>query len=354
MKFLLLCLPFLVFLSCSEPDNTGRIEALKALESFARSESFRGSENLYNMEMMCMKVSEPDRSHSKMITLGNHLFQADSLSIELIDRLNKLRKIALGKPTKESERKNVPDEIDYSLTTELSADAFLNEDEVDRLIKDIEKYRDLLCEKVATSQLSSGKTREPYYFQTPKILSFTSEKEKHRLIKEELKKSKINIEDVVTIFHIIDVLTKKKSTWKALLSTEQDWIDYSMSLLIIQQHIMEARWRAFATINSRIAHCATFEFTNIEPVVDGPSIGFVGDTIQFEVFLAAYHRLKEQEASIENNGKLLKFENGKALFEVVLPESGELELNGALTNLTKSGKRYPRTWSHTIKVIEPK
>jgi hypothetical protein len=355
MKTILLCVLPLLFLSCSELDNTARIESLKVIESFARSESFRGQEKLLDMELMSLDVTEPDKIQSKVIMLENHMNQADSLSVKLIDHIDKLRKKALGKSVSGSEEKNVPDELDYSPNQTLSRNAFLSEEEAKNLINDIEEYRNLLCEKITTSQLFSELMKEPYYFKTPQISKFNTEEEKHRLIKNELKKSNINQEDLNCIFEIMNILTKKRTTWMALLSNEQDWIDYSMSLLTIQQQILEARWRALKNMSVRISYCATFEFTDVEPVVNAPSLGFSGDTIQFEVFLAAYHRLKEQEASLENNGEFLKFENGKAHFEVVLPESsGELELNGELTNLTKSGRRIPRSWAHTIQVIESK
>jgi hypothetical protein len=355
MKPLTICPALLLLFACSYPDNSGRIESLKVLESCTLGKCIEGDQQLTDMLDYTKDKSSPTGLNHRVNQLYNSMKQADSASVWLVSELNSLRSGIIRKPHSKVEHLNTPISLEYSSKVELDSDALPSKDRMDRIIEEIEIYRDEICKILIESQLVSS-PKEPYYFRIKSVASFSSKEGKTRKLQEALSNSRICEDDMYGVLQIMEILTEKKSTWESMLSSNDNWIDLSMALLSIQQKILKARWMVFTYINMRIGCRAGYNFTRISPIVSGTTNAQPNDTIRFNVYLAAYNEYRDplSEVQMVQGGTFIKTEKGKSVIEVVVPQSGEIEVKGKLVNTLKNGLKRYHPWSHKIKVVEPK
>ena len=351
MKLLTICFTSILLFSCSSTDNTGRIESLKVLESYVLDKYSQTAQELFEIYYTYRDKSNPEPFAKKVAFLYEEMAAVDSLDLLINNKLNALRGMIIHQEISYSNESERPNLLEYSSTTRLDDSAVPSEKQVSLIIKDIEAYRDKLCTSVVESYLTDTNT-EPYSFSPFKIDNFKNDKQKVKLIRKGLEKSTICEDDMHAITSIMELLTERKSTWEAMLTSDDDWINLSMGILSIQQKIISAECIALRKMNNRISNCASFNISKFTPIVQGSTVALPGDTVTFEVLLAGHDEYADYQANVSNGARLVRYENGKAIFEAIIPDSGELNLTGGISVLLKNGDyTNPMKWSHSIYVV---
>lgn len=353
MKFLSICFTSLLLIACSSPVDLGKIESLKVLESSALGSCAQGDEQLGRVKDLLTDKFDSELYLKRVKALNENMVNADSLSISLMNDLNSLRSEIIKQKSSDLDRPNKPCKLEYSKKVKLNTKALPSRKSITRIIKEIEVYRNELCEILVESR-KVGLNQEPYEFNTPKLKEFNTDEQKTKSILASLENSRINEEDLNDIISIMECLTKSEDTWEAMLSNKENWVDLSMGILSAQHQILEARRIALRRMWVRIGCCDDFNFSKVSTVVHGATNALPNDTVRFNVYLAAYNEYQDPKVEIvlSGNGRYLGNENGQCLVETVVPVSGKIEVTGKLIRTMKNGVKTYHPWSHTIDVLE--
>lgn len=351
MKLLLFCLISILLFSCASPDRTGQIETLKVLQTAVQFEFANGEQRLGTMKDILADKSRPEGMTSRMGNMLSAMENIDSISSYLMQKMNGLRSQVLNQKATNKERPNRPIELEYSPNLTFHKRSLPEEKEIKTIMKEIEKYRNELCRIIVKSNVPrTGKSEK--HFSTPKLSKFENEEQKTKSIDYALKKSDMYDEDLYGVRQIMLILSKQNETWQAMLTNNENWVDFSMSILSIQNLILQARTRAFYTIQMRYTNCREYYFTEMKPIIVGSSNALPNDTVQFQVYLGAYDEYTERDYTVAKGATVKKTDDGKGLIETVVPASGEIEVKGDIIYQLKNGdiRKYP--WSHNIRVIK--
>lgn len=349
MKLLFFCLISLLLFSCSSSDRTGQIESLEVLQNATSSQYAKGQEAYWKIDIYTADKTEPEGSKRFLNSLKDLLDGADSLCDPLMSELNAIRRKIVNQKGAKMRQASRPISLEYSSKFTLNKNVIPNEDDIAEIIKKIEAYRNELCRIVVESYppRTYGKASK---FVKPKLAKFENETQKGKAIDAALKTSTIFPDDIYYVKEIMSILTKQEKVWTAMLTNDENWINLSMSILSVQNLILSARSKAFGKVENRFGSCADFLSTDVLPIIVGSSNALPNDTVRFQVFLAAHNQFLEQNVLISKGGRFIKLEDGKGIVEVIVPESGEIEITGEIKRPRKSGGYWSTPWSHKINV----
>lgn len=357
MKTLLTSIICLLLISCSSTDNKGQVQSLSVLQYCTLGEFAFGEGKRSRLEAALEDRSSSEAYQGRMNELLSLIQSIDSLSYPLMSELNTLRtNIVEYESSQENSgerdhKPNYPVSMDYSSNMILTSSALPGKEDVKRIIREIELYRNYLCTIIVETYPNLFDGSDPQ-FVIPNISTFKNDLEKKKIIELELKKSQIADDDKIVVSTIMNILTKSDDDWEAMIMNYQNWVNYSMSLLSIQNIILQARSEAFSWVIYNMGCVADYNFTNFSPIIIGSSKALPNETVQFEVFSGAYNAYANPDVNIFNGGRLIKTEFGKAYIETVVPESGDVEIKGEIIYVSKSGERRATKWTHKIQVIK--
>lgn len=341
-------------ISCSNEEDKGQIESLKVIQHCTLGEYFFGNERMYVLESIVSDKSASDRYHQRINELLSLMKQIDSLSYPLVSEMNLIRlnvvKQESSKVINEA-KPNFPVFIDYDSDINFSSNGLPSDEDITRIIEEIESYRNELCTVIIESYQGLVDGVSPV-FVAPKKVKFKNDIDKSKLITSALKKSRISIEDQNVVLEVMTLLTKQDDDWRVMITSDQNWIDISMSLLSIQNILLRSRSIAMSWVASKRGCNADYNFTNFSPIVIGTSNAFPNDTVQIQVFSGAYNAYVNPQVNIFEGGTLIKTQDGKGFIQTVIPETGEIEIRGEIIYINKSGKARATNWSHKIQVLE--
>lgn len=198
---------------------------------------------------------------------------------------------------------------------------------------------------------------EKYYLSFKDFNSNESKKKISKKIELWLKNSKINRDDEQVI----------KDIYTSLLFSSinnENWIDYSFkdvpitqaitNLTLLETKILQARNIALLHLIYRNGHCC-YSFSEIKPLLTGPSVIQQGEKLELKVLVAAYdeNRIPEIETNQPNSSV---YENyGYSIVTVnKLDKLGSQTIKGKISTKNNSGITITKDWEWRVNVIPRK
>ncbi len=189
-----------------------------------------------------------------------------------------------------------------------------------------------------------------HYFVDPNIASFSSYEEFNRKMENAFLYSNVAQDDKESIRKIFMALTKMISQEPSNLNSPIDYFNY---LLSIERGVLAARADAASLIRMRVGGCDCYGIDKFITLVDFPSVGLEGDTVDVSAFFAGYDSDKVITGTI--NGKPFETsEGGMVKHKIIIPKNkSELKLKGTLTIVNKSSVPNTEEWKKTIQILQP-
>jgi hypothetical protein len=217
-------------------------------------------------------------------------------------------------------------------------------------------FRGKVCQLLVES--SSSDTAK-YKFVDPKVYAFKDLADLQKKVKDGLKKSKINGDDVQDVEKIYKSLTKNEILedehepggvhWLAKTFNHAPSVAAIASLSALQKEILTARADAVSLIRSRLGG-GEYSFNNIiglaypETAVLNP-----GDQFEVTVMMAAFDSDKQPTVK-PNNGSVSSIKDGMATLKMTAPASGEMKITGSVGIANKRGEIKEKTYETKIQV----
>jgi hypothetical protein len=206
-----------------------------------------------------------------------------------------------------------------------------------QLWNEIQKTRIKLIEIVGSCNFSFKSIQ----FNLTDINSFYTKKDLRLQIENMLEKSTYNYqEDRELLIELYSVLS-----YNEINGSGKHWINDKFenaslleainSLTVIQYDIMQARRFCLTHLSRKMSHCC-YRFDKIIPVVNGPSIVKLGDSVTFKVFLAAFDSSNDPEIQLNTKNKI-KYEEGIGYVTICPSKTGAQTITGKMSTRKKSG-----------------
>jgi hypothetical protein len=217
-------------------------------------------------------------------------------------------------------------------------------------------YRGKLCELLVAS---SSNDSVKYSFVDPKIVAFKDLTDLQKKVKDGLKKSKINGDDVQDVEKIYKALTKNEMLedehepggvhWLAKTFNHAPSVAAIASISSIQKEILTARADAVSLIRSRLGG-GEYSFNKIvglafpESAVLNP-----GDQFEVTVMMAAFDSDKQPIVKPQG-GSVSGVADGRATLKMTAPSQGEMVIKGTVGIANKRGEIKEMPYETKIQV----
>ncbi|MFT5858432.1 MAG: gliding motility-associated protein GldM [Flavobacteriaceae bacterium] len=229
----------------------------------------------------------------------------------------------------------------------------------------LKKFRDVLCEEVAGSQVSTDTSGNvsfatKFKYKAPDIIEFKDQTELGIKLKKDIEKQgTVNEEDVNEIIEIYRGLTKfERSTVHDI--PDVHWIgktfDHSPSVAAIasltsmEMEVLAARARAVAVLRARVGG-GEYSFNKVMPLAYGPEVVNANEEFTVEVLMAAFDTDK-QPIVMYGGETVTDVRDGKGYLK--LKGSGsKMELKGTVAIRKKNGDLTTRDWTKTVTIMKP-
>lgn len=227
------------------------------------------------------------------------------------------------------------------------------------------KFRDEICELLATWSTPDGKTN--YKFKAPKpINDFKDSKDLSAKIQKAIKdpKNNVSMDDREPLAKIYASLSKNERSevhgvegvhWIGKTFDHSPVVAAIASLSSMQKEILAARADAVAVIRLRVGG-GEYSFNKIMALAYGPELVNENEEVKIEVLMAAFDSDKQPEVTIKTAGveeKITEVRDGKGIITKKAGSGGEMVLEGTISITNKSGIKKSRPWSKTIKIMKP-
>jgi hypothetical protein len=329
------------------------------IENCALNEYSKGENTIYIMNELKHDLSAPPIFIDKVNEIHTLMIQSDSLTLPIITKLENLRKSIspniknlILKSDKNYNFKNTkstrPFTIDYEYIneTDISENIILTDEKIKEIIAEIELFKFNICKLM----LENSAKEKSFRLENKELKPFSNSQEKIKAITSFFEKQNLNSLEKETAIEIYSLLTKTNSDWEKILMNYDDWIEFSMNLTTVEHLIFRVRTIALSTFEYQIGCRGDYNFSHIEPIINGPKTALVNDSISFEVFTAAYNYYINPEVKINKGAELVKIENGKAYLRTITPLKGDLEIEGEISYRKKNGEPVSKKWKHTIHI----
>ena len=217
-------------------------------------------------------------------------------------------------------------------------------------------YRGKLCELLVAS---SSNDSVKYSFVDPKIVAFKDLTDLQKKVKDGLKKSKINGDDVQDVEKIYKALTKNEMLedehepggvhWLAKTFNHAPSVAAIASISSLQKEILTARADAVSLIRSRLGG-GEYSFNKIvglafpESAVLNP-----GDQFEVTVMMAAFDSDKQPIVKPQG-GSVTGVADGRATLKMTAPSQGEMVIKGTVGIANKRGEIKEMPYETKIQV----
>lgn len=363
--FIITIFSFFIVTGCGTKNDQGKIYLLEKIQDNTFEQFSYGEERLMTMKEMFTDKSESIEAKLRIRQLYSTFLKIDSLTGVYISKISKMKiemfnsfgeELSVKKTNSilhydyKIEKLSRPLSCDFSKVKYVGESNLLKIENQKIILETIRSFRRKICE-IITESLNQERKTKPFVFIDPQINEFKDDDDFLNQYDVKIKKSNLYIEDVETIKSIYRLLSKPESLWKIILNEKDSWIDDLNILLAIESDLLKVRALAFDQVLIRIGCRGEYNFTNILPIVYGPSNAQVGDTIRLKVFMAAYNAYQTPILKIFNFGNLEKIEKGIGYIKVVLPKTKSIEVKGNITLINKSGIPKTNEWNHKIEIL---
>lgn len=361
-------LPILLLLSCSSENNPAKIYVLQTMQKSMHDQYAYGHMYLLDLREMAEDKSQPREYLTRVKQIYRHALHIDSLVGSAVYKIEQLKwkvfkeiGVKVNKRTlnyltnNELAPKNAsyPNSYDWTKIRHTGESNLFDEATIKELKNSLRHLRKNVCEYLAFSV--NTEVYSKFSFVDPQINDYKDADDFTRIYTAKTKHQHIPPDDVEILKRIYFALTKNEQFWQNVLTEKDDWTEVMQMLLALETDILDARSNAITSIRFRIGCGADFGFTHILPVVDAPTAAIAGDTLTYTVYMAAFNADKNPSFTIKSGGELLYVKNGIGYFRAIVPQNGNLELNGLLTIFNKSGIPKTVLWKRSVKAIrQPK
>jgi hypothetical protein len=234
----------------------------------------------------------------------------------------------------------------------------------EELWKSLNDYRKLVTEKLAATQVITGKNNKPEFdskfsFKAPEINAFENQADLNKQIKKAIASSKVHPDDVDAILEIYRGLTKEEFSevhdvkgvhWMGKTFDHSPSVAAIASLSSLQKDVLAARAQALSLIRSRVGG-GEYSFNKIIPLAYGPEVVNANEEFTVEVLMAAYDSDKQPKV-VYNGAEVKEVRDGKGYVKIKA-SGGKMELGGTVAIQNKSGIWKEKKWTKTVTVMKP-
>jgi hypothetical protein len=313
------------------------------------SEYYRRNESRSILSETVADKSEPIRAEKTKFYL-NKILKMDTASLEFFKEVNDLKiemfaykwKLKDGLAKIENTRIGMPlrfEEKDFKLISPKNIEKRLAE-----IRNSIEKIRREVCNQI-TSYPTDNKTK--FYFNYQKINEYNSIKSLGEKLDSLIETTNVNQDDKEALKKVYVSLTKVIAQVPLDLNSSIDIFNYLTSL---ERTVNGVLADANALIELKIGRCGSYNLDKILPVVNFPSVAYVGDTIEVSTLMAVYYSFANTSAKV-NGQQFPVVKDGMNYIKLVVPNKNEWVLDGQVTIKNKSGVPKSMPWKKTIKIL---
>lgn len=353
----------LVLVSCSGQLSKGDVYGILGLQKGLQNEYSRGEEFLSEIKESVEDKSMPFKQDKAKIVLNSVLF-VDSVIADCINEISNLKILMLkdvNYSIKEKsklilfdrslERKCRPLEIDFSQT--------LNDGKTNRLINvkvglspKIKALRHKFCNEVVNLRNKiRDEDEKPYFFKDPKVNNLLRVEDLSEILDSAISESNLILDDQFKIKELYMMLSNAERDLNDICTTYPRWKDAMASLMALEMKIIQSRTFYLFNIRYEAACCGPYVFDKIQTVVEGPNVGFSGDTIRMKISMMAYETTNQPIIKCPKNVVVEQVKGGFAYLYTIIPDGEELDLKGVVSKVNRSGVEKTLPWSHKVKIL---
>lgn len=351
---LLIVLVSLFLLNCTNNKKDSNVKSLFNLIQLQKSTTDNYYNGLFNILEFKEQLADNSQSKeviSKMKSMYLSMQEIEDLTQKSTDLITEI-KINFLKNHNENlaiitNQKNNPSKFNYSEIKYMN-NIELETKDISSLVENIKSFRNELCTILVTSHSTS---EVKYTFDPFDITDYNDYENLSVKFDKEILKSNISLDDIGMVKHLYLLLTKSEEEWENILGGTSNWVEIFGILDGLTYDIYEARKIALSGIKSRISG-SEFNFNKMEVLVNGPNVAKIGDTITLTLFMGAYNTDNQPIVKSESNENGLMIKDGKASLKYIIRNKKDMEYNGTISLISKSGDLKSFPWNHKVKVIQ--
>lgn len=233
-----------------------------------------------------------------------------------------------------------------------------------KLWESIKKFRNVLCEEVAGSQVTADTAgnatlNTKFKYKAPDVKEFKDQTDLGLKLRKDIdRQGTVNEEDINEIIDIYRGLTMVEFSevhevagvhWLGKTFDHSPSVAAIASLTSLEMKVLSARAHAVSVLRARVGG-GEYSFNKVMPLAYGPEVVNSNEEFEVEILMAAFDTDKQPE--VIYNGEKVAAAEGKARLKLK-GTSGTMELKGTVAIQKKNGDMTKRDWTKTVTVMKP-